>query len=269
MRTGFVSACLVPWSLGCATVGGMLREPLSGGTAQLYTASADAVAEATRRALPARRLRVVRDTIVDSTRLLVGKAGMTPFSYGELGRVAITRRGDDTEVRIISRSVSRLDVLHGNASPALFHSIDRELGGAGIGPVAGERVRIVTSGPAPTTLTGRLVTPRDSSGLLTMEVGGRATSIPMADIAVLAISRGRYGHAKEGALLGVLVGGLVGGLVAPGASGSEWEGLARASVAMLGATVGAVAGGTAGSRIRTEVWSEVTPAWSRPGEAVR
>jgi hypothetical protein len=243
----------------------MLREPLSGGTAQRYTASPDSVAAASRRALPSRRLRVVRDTIVDSTRLLVGKVGMTPFNYGELGRVAITLRGDDTEVRVISRAVNRLDVLHRNATPSLFRALDRELAGAGIGPFAGDRVRVVTSGPASTTLTGRVVAPRGSSGLLTLEVGGRPRTIPVGDISVLAISRGRYGHAKEGALLGVLVGGLVGGLAAPGADGSEFQGLARASMAILGAAVGVVAGGTAGSQIRTEVWGEVAPAWSRAG----
>jgi hypothetical protein len=247
----------------------MLREPLPGGTAQRYTAAADSVADATRRALPARRLRLVRDTIVDSTRLLVGKAGMTPFSYGELGRVAITRRGDETQVRIISRPVNRLDVFHRNASPALFHAIDLELGGAGIGPFAGDRVRILTSRPAPTTLTGRIVTSRDSAGLLTLEFSGRTRPIAVADISALAISRGRYGRAREGVLLGVLVGGLAGGLIAPSAGGGQLEGLARTSAAILGAAVGAVAGGTAGSQIRTEVWSEVAPTSSRAGNAIR
>ena len=265
MRTGILSACLMPWSLACATVTVVLREPVPSGRAQRYTVPADSVAAAAARAFSARSLRVVSDTVVDSTRLLVGIGGWTFLSYGELDRAAITPLSDATEVRIVSRPVNLLDFLHRNSSPMLFQAIDLELGGTGIGPFAGDRVRIVTSRPERKTLTGRMLAPRDSAGLLSVEVDGRAKAFSAADVARLSISRGGYGHPKEGVLLGFLVGGVTGIVVVGGGSSSEWGGVERAAGFVLGSFIGLVAGGTVGAMIRTEAWSDVSPA--RPKKA--
>lgn len=259
MRTGILSACMLPWSLACASVTGVLREPLSNGQAQRYTVPADSVAAAAARAFSARGLRMVSDTVVDSTRLLVGKGGWTFLSYGELDRAAITPVSDATEVRIVSRPVNLLDFLHRNSSPSLFHAFDVQLGGTGIGPFAGDRVRIVTSGPRRKTLTGRMLAPRDGAGSLSIEVDGRAKAFSAAEVARISISRGGYGHPKEGGLLGFLVGGVTGVAIVGGGSSNEWGGVERAAGFALGSLIGLVAGGTVGAMIRTELWSDVPP----------
>jgi len=262
MRTSILWASLLPWSLACATVTGVLREPIASGRAQRYTAPADTVASAAARGFGARGLRIVSDTMVGSTRLVVGKVGITPLSWGELDRAAITPLADATEVRIVSRPISQTDFLHRNSSPILFHAIDLQLGGTGIGPFAGDRVRIVTSGPDRKTVAGRVLAPRDSAGVLSVEIAGRAKAFSAADVTRVSISRGSYGHPKEGAILGLLVGGVTGAVVAGGGSSSDWGGMERAAGLLLGSLIGFVTGGTVGTTIRTEVWSDVSPGRS-------
>ena len=263
MRTSTLLAFLLPWSLACATVTGVVREPVSSGRAQRYTAPTDSVATAATRAFSAKGLQMVRDTMVGPTRLLVGKGGMTPLSWGELDRAAITPLADTTEVRIMSRPINQLDFLHRDSSPILFGALDRELGGIGIGPVPGDRVRIVTTGPETKTLTARMLAPTgDSTGDLSFQVDGRDKTIAARDVARISISRGGYGHPKEGAIVGFLVGGVTGIAVVGSGSSSDWGGLERAAGFALGSLIGLVTGGTVGALIRTEVWSDVSP--SRP-----
>jgi hypothetical protein len=72
----------------------------------------------------------------------------------------------------------------------------------------------------------------------------------------MSVSRGSYGHAKEGALIGSLVGGLV-GLIAVVPESDTWAGVERAAGFMVGSLIGVVSGSLIGSAVRTEVWSEV------------
>lgn len=262
MRENILWACLLPWSLACATVTGVLQQPVPDGRAARYTAPTDSVGAAAVRAFAANGLQVATDTMVGPTRLLVGRMGVTFLSWGELDRAAITPLGDATEVRLVSRPVNQLDFLHRNSAPKLFQALDRELGGVGIGPFAGDRVRVVTLGPERKTLTGRMLAPRDGAGTLSVEVDGRDRAIAATDVARMSISRGSYGHPKEGALLGFLVGGVTGIVIVGGGSSSEWGGLERVAGFMLGSLIGLVTGGTVGAMIRTEVWSDVSPGYS-------
>jgi hypothetical protein len=262
MRRSLMSTLVLPCSLACATVTGVLQQPVPDGRGQRYTVPADSVVAAAVRAFGASGLRMVRDTMVGPTRLLVAKVGMTPLSWGEFDRAAITPLGDTTEVRIVSRPINQLDFLHRNRSPRLFQALDRELGGIGIGPFAGDRVRIITSGSERKTLTGRMLAPRDSAGVLSIEVDGRDKAISATDVARMSISRGSYGHPKEGGLLGFLVGGVTGIAIVGGGSSSEWGGLERAVGFALGSFIGLITGGTVGAVIRTEAWSDVSPVHS-------
>jgi hypothetical protein len=83
--------------------------------------------------------------------------------------------------------------------------------------------------------------------------------IPTHNLARLSLSRGRYGHAKEGAFLGFLFGGITGFVLAGDGDGGQWEGLQRVAGFMIGSLVGFATGGLAGAALQTEVWSDVRP----------
>jgi len=253
------SALLPLGCLACATLGGVLQEPVPRGRVQRYEVSAESLAAAAIRAFSAEDLKIVRDTTIGSTHLLVGRIGVSLMSWGEIDRAAITPGSDLTEVRMISRPAWRLDLLHRDRSPRLFQALDSELGGTGLRPFPGDRVRVVASGAQERTLTGILSTPGDSGGLV-IDVGGRPEVLSRPHLARISVSRGRYGHAREGALAGYLLGGILGLVLAPDDPGSAWAGVGRAWGWMIGSLAGAVAGGLTGAAIRTEVWSDLSPS---------
>jgi hypothetical protein len=259
MRVTVVAALLPPLVAACVSVTGVLREPVSTGQLARYAVPADSLAAAATRVLGSDGFRVAADTTVDSTRLLLGARGVTLDSWGELDRVAITPAAP-AEVRIISRSARRLDLFHTNRTPRLFQALDGELGGVGIGPFPGDRVRLARVGGRWRTGTARSAA--DSAGTLTLEIGGRAETAAPGDPWRLAISRGRYGHAKEGGLLGTFVGGLV-GFVAAGPTSGDFGVAQRTAGFLIGSVVGAFVGGGVGASIQTEVWSDVAPVRAR------
>jgi hypothetical protein len=252
-----LAASVLPWCLGCATATAVLHEPTSGGRGYSYAAHVDSLATAAARALERQGLTLVRDTVVSSTRLLLGSGGITFTSWGELDRVAITPSAMGAEVRIISRP-NGLDFLHQDRSPRLFQELDRELGGSAIRPFAGDRVRLILSAPESRTLTGTVLPSADTAALR-VQARGQTRVIPTGNLAGISVSRGSYGHAKEGGLLGLLGGGLIGSIVVSPES-SDWSGVEHLAGFVIGSLVGFATGSVIGATVRTEVWSEVSPA---------
>lgn len=259
MRFCMLSVAILPWCAGCVTVTAVLHEPLSEGRGYSYAAPAESVVTAAGQALTAQDLDLTRDTVVGSTRLLVGTQGVTPMSWGEISRVAITATATGAEVRVISRDVRALSPLHQDRSPWLFRELDRALHGSGVRPFAGDRVRVVLPGPPHRIETGIMLQAAGDGSFLTLETKDEARLIPAGDLVRLSISRGTYGHKQEGAIVGMLFGGITGFLlVAP--EPSDNYGMARVAGLVFGSLIGGVVGGVAGAAIRTEVWSDIPPA---------
>lgn len=259
MRLHGFSAVLLTWCAGCATATAVLHEPVSLGRGHSYAAPADSVAAAAARAFEAQGLSLVRDTSVGSTRLLVGRTGLNLNSWGELDRAAITPSAAGTEVRLISRPVAQLDFQHRDRAPQLFRELDRQLGGAGVRPFPGDRVRIVLSSRPREPFTGTVLTAPPDVTALAVEVGDRSRAIPAEDLAQLSLSRGSYGHAKEGALVGSMLGAIVGFIVTAPEGTGQWRIAAKVAGSAIGSLAGLLTGSLIGSAIRAEVWSEVPP----------
>jgi hypothetical protein len=233
----------------------VLQEPVSRGRAYSYAASQDSLAIAASRALQKQGLTVLRDTVVGSSRLLLASRGTSFTSWGALDRVAITPAAIGTEVRVLSRPRASLDFLHQDPSPRLFLTLDRELDGSAVRTFQGDRVRLILRAPDNRRLTG-IVLAGDDTVSLKVQARDQTLVIPAGDLAGLSVSRGSYGHAKEGGLIGSLVGGLV-GLIAVVPESDTWAGVERAAGFMVGSLIGVVSGSLIGSAVRTEVWSEV------------
>jgi hypothetical protein len=240
----------------------VLQEPIPRGRSYSYAAPTDSLAAAAARAFTAEGLSLERDTVVGSTRLLVGSGGVTFMSWGEIDRAAITPTAEGAEVRMISRSRRSLDFFHRDRSSRLFQVLDRELGGTGVQVIAGDRVRLVLSGPEQRTLTGIVLPAAGDSASIFVETEGRAQVFSGDDLARISVSRGRYGHAREGGVVGLLFGGVTGFILAGGEDGSQWGGLQRVAGSMIGSLAGLVTGGLIGAAVRTEVWSDVSPRGS-------
>jgi hypothetical protein len=235
----------------------VLREPVTAGNLQRYDIAADTLAPAAARAFAAQGLRVVGDTVVGDTRLLVARRGLTATGWGEIDRAAITPQADFTEVRILSRPVNALDVLHTDRSPRLYQSLDRELRDAGLWPLPGDRIRLATAAAPDRMLTGVVLSAGDGVTPLVIDVEGTADTVSPSALAHLWVGRGSYGHAKDGALVGSLLGAVIGVLAASGDSRGDWAGLQYVAGFTLGAGAGLLVGGVTGASIRTEVWSDL------------
>ena len=236
---------------GCATVTAVMHQPVTAGHLQRYAAAPDSLGEASLAALAAQGLQVERDTTVAD---IVARRSVGMTSWGEIDRVAITPGADATEVRILSRPVNALDFLHRDRSPRLYQAIDRELRDTGIGPVAGDRVRVTTADGR--SVTGVVREPVGGTGPLSLEVAGAIETFPRTGVARLEMERGSYGNGRTGALIGMLVGAVVGVVVAP--DNDEW-GVNRVAGFVLGSGAGFALGAAAGSLVRTRVWSDLTP----------
>jgi hypothetical protein len=254
---GLSPLATIPWALACATVPGVLREPVTAGTLQRYNIAADTLAPAAARTFAAQGLRIVGDTVVGTTRLLVASRGMTLTSWGEINRAAITPQADLTEVRILSRPVNALDVFHGDPSPRLFQSLDRELRDRGLWPLPGDRVRLATTVAPRRMFTGVVLSAGDGVAPLVIDVDGTAETLAPAALARLWVGRGSYGHAKDGALVGSLLGAVIGLLAASGESSGDYAGLQYVAGFTFGAAAGLLVGGVTGAAVRTEVWSDL------------
>jgi len=250
---------VLPAAVGCATVGMMRGLPPDAGQLAHYAASPDTLTAVAEAAVRQQGLAVAEVTRPDSlTRVVIGRKPPGLFSKGEYVRFWIERdTGSLTAVRVVTKPAQLLELTHRDRAPSLFRAMDAQLDAEAIGPWPGMRVRAAPHGGAP--IVGNVVrVTRDTIVLLT---GYDIAPQPLAlgDLGGLAVTRGSYGHTREGALIGVLVGGIVGAVVASATmdSGDPFAGLGVFIGATAGAAGGALVGGALGGGMRTEVWSEL------------
>lgn len=250
---------LLPAASSCATVGMMRALPPDAGQLAHYAASPDTLAAAAEAAVRQQGLAVAEVTRPDSmTRVVIGQKPPGLFSYGEYVRLRIARdSGDLTAVRVVSKPGYFLDWGHRDRAPRLFQTLDAQLGAQAIGPWLGMRVRAAPHAGAP--IVGNVVRLTRDTIVLQFGVGVAPHPLALGDVGGLAVSRGSYGHVREGGLIGLLVGVLVGTVVgsASSDSGDPFAGLNALVGTMAGAAAGALIGGAIGAGTRTEVWSEL------------
>jgi hypothetical protein len=156
-----------------------------------------------------------------------------------------------------------LELGHRERAPRLFQAMDIQLGAEAIAPRPGMRVRVAPRGGAPIVGTVVWVT----TDTIVLQPGAGLVPQPLAvrDLGGLAVSRGSFGHAREGMLIGFVVGGLVGTVVGASRmdSGDQFVDLSAFMGFAIGGAAGGLVGGAAGSGTRTEIWSEV-PRRPRP-----
>jgi hypothetical protein len=246
---------------GCATVGMMRGLPPDAGHVVHYAASPDSLVAAAETAVRQQGLAVAEVTRPDSlTRVVIGRKPLGLFSNGEYVRFRIARdTGARTAVWVVSKSAKLFDLGHRDRAPRLIRAMDTQLGAQALGPWVGLRVRAAPHQGG--SIVGTVLRLTDDTLVLQPGAGGAPQPLAFGDLGRLAVSRGTYGHAREGALLGILIGGLVGTVVAS-ASGDSGDPFARLNVlmgTMVGATGGALVGAAVGSGTRTEVWSDLPP----------
>jgi len=252
---------LLPAASGCATVGMMRALPPDAGQLAHYAASPDTLAAAAEAAVRQQGLAVAEVTRPDSmTRVVIGKKPLGLFSNGEYVRLRIARdSGDLTAVRVVTKPGYLLELGHRDRAPRLFQAMDTQLGAQSIGPWPGMRVRAAPRGAAP--IVGSVL--RLTTDTIVLQLGdeGATQRFAVGDLGRLAVSRGRYGHVREGMLIGFVVGGVVGAVIASSTmdSGDPYAGLGVFMGFTLGGSAGMLVGGAVGSGTRTEVWSELPP----------
>jgi hypothetical protein len=136
----------------------------------------------------------------------------------------------------------------------LFRALDAGLDRAAIGPFPGERVEALAARGGGPVVRGTLRRVTSDSLELTADPGRGSVVLALAEVDRLAVSRGSYGHAAVGALLGEILGTLAG---ATFDSRGFPEGMGSV---VLGGFAGMAVGAAVGSTIRTEVWSVIPPA---------
>ena len=256
---------LLPAAAGCATVGMMRGLPPDAGQVAHYAASPDTLAAAAEAAVRQQRLTVAEVTRPDATtRVVIARKAPGLFSDGEYVRVRIARdTGELAAVRVITKPWDLLQLGHRERAPRLFQAMDQQLGAQAMGPWPGMRVRAAPGGGAP--IVGNVVRLSTDTIVLQPGAGIAPQHFAVGDLDGLAVSRGSYGHAREGMLIGFVVGALVGTVIASATmdSGDPYAGLGVLVGITVGGGAGLLVGGAAGSGMRTEVWSEV-PRRPRP-----
>jgi len=245
------SLALLPALAGCATVGMMKELPPDAGRLARYAAPPDTLAAVAEEAIRQQHLLVVDTSRDAAARVVIGRRSPGLFSNGEYVRVRIAPdSGGLMAVRVISQSGYLLDLGHRDRAPRLLAGMDSQLGATALGPWPGMRVRATPRGG--TAIVGTVV--RMAPDSLILEGGARIGALEG-----IAVSRGSYGHTRQGALIGLLVGGVIGGFIASASadSGDPWAGLNIVAGISLGIGAGAVVGGALGAGARTEIWSPV------------
>jgi len=259
------SLALLPALAGCATVGMMRSLPPDDGQLAHYAASSDTLAAIAETAIQQQGLAVAEVTRPDT--LIVVVIGEKPrglFGDGEYVRLRIARdTGALTAVRVVTKPGDLLTLWPRERAPRLFQAMDTQLGAQAIGPWPGMRVRAAPRGGAP--IIGDVVRVTTDTIVLQSHAGVAPQPLAVGDLGTLAVSRGSYGHALGGQLIGFVVGGLVGALLASSTqdSGDSFAGVGVLLGITIGGSAGTLVGGAVGSGTRTEVWSEI-PLEPRP-----
>ena len=241
MHPRLASLSLLPALVGCATVGTMKELPPNAGGLARYATSPDTLRIAAQEALTRQKLR-----IVDSSGGEAGSHVLVATSSRRLVRVRIAPdSGRLSTVWIVTRS--RYLPGQADGAPRLFEKIDTQLAPEALGPRPGMRVRATPH--VDTTITGKVVRLTTDTLVLSRSADARIISIPARG--ALAMSRGSYGHWREGALIGTLLGAVVGTVIAD----TGFGGLSKLSGAIIGAGAGVLLGGAIGASLQTEVWS--------------
>ena len=248
---------LLPAVGGCATVGMMRALPPDAGQLAHYAASPDTLAAVATGAVRQQGLAVAEVTRPDTlTLVVIGQKPQGLFSDGEYVRFRMARdTGALTAVRVVTKPWDLLKLWRPERAPRLFQAMDTQLGAEAIGPWPGMRVRAAPRGGAP--IVGNVV--RVSKDTIVLQPGGGVAPQPFAvgDLGRLAVSRGSYGHARAGALIGLVVGGVVGAAIGASTMDDPYVGLGGFLGFGIGGSAGVLLGGAVGSGIRTEVWSDV------------
>ena len=248
---------------GCATVGMMRELPPDAGQLARYDASTDTLAVAAEAAINQQGLAVAEVTRPDATtRVLIAEKPRGLFTNGEYVRVWIARDSAEdgfAAVRVVTKPGYLLEIGHRERAPRVFRALDARLGAQAMGPWPGMRVLATPRGSA--TVIGTVVGVSRDTIVLQLGPGTAPRPLAFGDLGRLAVSRGRFGHPREGMLIGFVVGALVGTAVASSTteSGDPWAGLGIFVGAMFGGGVGALVGAGVGSGMRSDVWSEVPP----------
>ncbi len=253
-RPKWSSLTLLPALAGCATVGMMKELPPDAGRLARYAATPDTLVAVAEQAIRQQHLRIVDTSGPDAgIRVVIASRSPGLFSNGEFVRVRIARdSGGLMAVRIVSKSGYLLDWGHRDGAPHLFEEVDTQLDAVALGPWPGMRVRATPHGAS--TIIGTVA--RVTAETLILEGGGGdGPVLRIPDLDGLAVSRGSYGHTREGAVFGALIGALVGGVLGGQAeeTSSYYQGLSAFIGVFVGAAAGGVVGGAAGASVRTEV----------------
>lgn len=264
MRRTFL-CCLLFASSGCVTPGDMVRIAPDAGVEVRYDTPAESLLSALPKALRGRGLRIEQEIHSAHGAEVIASKGANFFSYGAFVRLRVsdTLRGDTAVAHLVARSRYKLD-LSGQTDrvvPRLLQAIDDSLGGTGIGPFPGMRVRGRTADPDRRSVSGVVVAGSPGGFDVVPGPGTQGTPIPMRTLSDVSVFRGAYTHRSEGATVGVFTGLLVG--LAIGVAVSEPgpdRGVAAGYGMILGMAGGMGIGIGIGAAIRTEVWSPVGPA---------
>lgn len=114
----------------CATVGGIQNAPLDAGTARVFQAPFDSTLQAAREAVVAAGLQIEGAQEVEpGTWIIVGKKGVSGFSWGELVRVAVARQEErSTRVTVhTQRRVATNVTAKGDYSESIFSNMALKL----------------------------------------------------------------------------------------------------------------------------------------------
>lgn len=260
-----VLSCLLCASSSCVTPGDMVRLAPDAGVEVQYGLPAESLLSVLPKALRGRGLRAVQETPHAHGAEVIASKGASFFSYGAFVRLRVsdTLGGDAAVAHVVARSRYVLD-LSGQVDrvvPRLLQAIDDSLGGMGIGPLPGMRVRGHTGDPDRRPVNGVAVTDPQGGLAVAPERGTPGTPIPMRTLSDVSVFRGSYTHRSEGATVGVFTGLLVG--LAIGIAVSEPgpdRGVAAGYGMILGMVGGMGMGIGIGAAIRTDVWSLVSPA---------
>lgn len=130
----FMKACrlavLAAIMAACASTGGMRSQPLDAGETKVYAAPLNTVAPAARQAVLAAGLDVDTVSQQDSlTWMIIGKKGMSFFSYGEVVRVVVQQNPEGAvAVRVFTKRRLATNVTaRGDWSKPIFDQLDHIL----------------------------------------------------------------------------------------------------------------------------------------------
>jgi hypothetical protein len=231
--------------------------PPDAGRLERYAAPPDTLVAVAEQALQQQHLLIADTSRPDAlTRVVIARRPSGLFTNGEYVRVRIAPDSAGLmTVRVVTKPENLFDVGHRERAPRLFAAMDAQLDAAALGPWLGMRVRATPQGA--TAIIGTVARVSPDTLILQGRPGGAPPILEIGSLDGLAVSRGSYGHVREGMLIGALAGGLLGALIGNTDSGDSYQGLNVLVGIAVGSAAGTVVGGAVGASVRTEVWSPV------------